>query len=1154
MIHIAKNKRDKRTGLKDNSKDAMYFPNTNNMTMVGMKDPVLYYGLTKGQITDKGVAYPGQRFKVNGENTLEVRLKNNNMNFNKFKKKLQQGGTTDPYEGKDNASIAVLSRMLNDKTPGSEDYITIQNVLSNIGKTSNSLKQDLYMLPQHLREHAMFIWNQDLDNIRSRFESGDMPSSPVTKERLSQALRNASKLNPEGWDYQDQFWQIGDALDSGRMTADEAYNAVPQNLLPQLNNALGGADNNPGAGTQRQLGVAIEMMADNPGGYVPNMEQFNNLYEQLHSSDNSNYDITYDQIYNSLPQENRDILDNLVANQTPEQVQQYKGRLFEYPGIRDDMDKRGDLNMEAINFKYPNSPNELTLSHSEYDPGNAPVPMGNPMQGQLPQNPTGGNDGFRIDDMETTPGDIGAMGQGYVDNGTTTPTTTIGQDTPVATTGYNPNANAGNVTTNNVATPANNSGNTTTGRNPNDGTVTVDADGNVVMTGDNDDLGGGMSGEGTMVNETGTYPAGTEYDRLNQGDNATGNTTTPSRGYSHLGYTDGQWFNFPGSSRLGYRTNLYGMRGLPQDVNNTPYNPQMGDVPLESTRRGMGRLLGRMRPNVSQEAIDRRMAKLEPYQRQMADSRQRIRDARYDRRTARKDKRQAIKNQRLIDKALTQEAKTSAFGQLMQDRKADKIYKNANAAARGRDKMLGRFDRKNKRGDNMRPAMIARQAAKNDMNQRGLQNRVANVDRRSQNRALASELRSNRMNRRNQLNEADKALNQYDSAVNQRERINKRDANRSDNLYWDGGKLKKKYQAGDVLIGRRPGIEESKPFSPGYQLPEYKLDTNLTTDDITYGMTGLRDSNIKMPTEYNQAIVNNLNYYSKGKMPLSGIGAPNSPSTDGTPKTGGTDTFNRKPGSTTNVEGTTGKGKNLSLDRGAYWQLAGKTLPALYNLANSFVSYKRKPSYNKYRYEVYDNMRRRKAPTDYSRQIAAARMGDRNIRNSSPNSQVARANRLAMYNQMQQGLRQNELQNQQVNQQLAAAADQQLNRIGEHELAVDEAVRAENLQHEAARDNFRHTAIGQFGQVGQDYGQFLQHRAEKQLEWDMMSQIYENYGLAAYNAVMNGEVNPDDIITFNGDVAAAKRKKAQEPTTTTSTKQINSPGITGEATTVTTTN
>lgn len=73
-VHVARNEQDARTGLKDNRRNAMFFPNSNRMTMQGMQTPVKYYGVTQGKITDEGVAYPGQDFRVNGDSTLEFRI------------------------------------------------------------------------------------------------------------------------------------------------------------------------------------------------------------------------------------------------------------------------------------------------------------------------------------------------------------------------------------------------------------------------------------------------------------------------------------------------------------------------------------------------------------------------------------------------------------------------------------------------------------------------------------------------------------------------------------------------------------------------------------------------------------------------------------------------------------------------------------------------------------------------------------------------------------------------------------------------------------------------------------------------------------------------------------------------------------------------
>jgi len=72
-IHIARTEKEYKEGLKNPSKNIMYFPNANQMTMKGMRTPIKYYGITDGRITDEGYAKPGQKFNVNGVSTLEVR-------------------------------------------------------------------------------------------------------------------------------------------------------------------------------------------------------------------------------------------------------------------------------------------------------------------------------------------------------------------------------------------------------------------------------------------------------------------------------------------------------------------------------------------------------------------------------------------------------------------------------------------------------------------------------------------------------------------------------------------------------------------------------------------------------------------------------------------------------------------------------------------------------------------------------------------------------------------------------------------------------------------------------------------------------------------------------------------------------------------------
>ena len=152
-MKIARTTRELKTGLKDESLHSMYFPNTNNMTMKGMKDPVQYYGITNGKVTDSGIAYPGEDFKVNGQSTLEYRLKNRNMN-NPFYNKLpvmQDGGNTNKPKGGRRANSLIAKLVGKDKP--FKDVKSLQQALNELssGEEVTALKTDNVAGPNTLK-------------------------------------------------------------------------------------------------------------------------------------------------------------------------------------------------------------------------------------------------------------------------------------------------------------------------------------------------------------------------------------------------------------------------------------------------------------------------------------------------------------------------------------------------------------------------------------------------------------------------------------------------------------------------------------------------------------------------------------------------------------------------------------------------------------------------------------------------------------------------------------------------------------------------------------------------------------------------------------------------------------------------------------------
>lgn len=250
-------------------------------------------------------------------------------------------------------------------------------------------------------------------------------------------------------------------------------------------------------------------------------------------------------------------------------------------------------------------------------------------------------------------------------------------------------------------------------------------------------------------------------------------------------------------------------------------------------------------------------------------------------------------------------------------------------------------------------------------------------------------------------------------------------------------------------------------------------------------------------------------------------------------------------------EASIGRGNSgfMGLDRGTTTQLAGEFLPAIYNLGQSFIPAKvEKPVYNKYSAEVLHDMQKQRYNPDFTRLDALTNAQQAALRNTSANPAAVRANRLALANQQQMRSGELELQAQRFNQDLASKASQFKYGVGAERAAEDKRVNAINDSNELARQNIQDLAFTQFGTGLVDLGKHLSNYDMTKFEWDTMSQIYDQYGLAAFDDVMSGKVNPQDMIKFReedpeGFDAMMQELQYKKNDTANSNPQVNNSGM-----------
>lgn len=1036
-IKIANTPLEQITGLKDDKYNAMYFPNANKMTMEGMKDPVIYYGITNGKITDKGMAYPGQKFNVNGVNTLEIRAAYN-------RPKAQNSGEYDKLVAEAQAAAA--------KDYNSPEYIAAMRKLNEASKIYGKAEihpMDFYM--QHGKGKVGY------DDVKSAFPD---------------KFKNHSDVQREFRAY----------LDANR---DNYFLAGPNR----------GIDNIAGKTTR---------------GFVQDSNRFKNWWDQYYRKGRYGADGHYipgNQPANATTTNSGNTNPNTGSNPNPAPV---------IP-----VDPNVTTNNQNSNQDANANNNSANTQFSPYanNPGYLNVNLGS-----MPS-------GYQQQFGNKRPGFFKRLGQG------------LGY-------AFNPDGRKGRQYQENQ--------------------------GPMYQVNPNNQVGYSTyygNNSGAFNNQ------GQQYMRNDQSENQYSANPSPSNYMDQSGQIQ---FNYgqnnpqqprPLSRREQQRQEIENKRR--GEIDETEMRRQNDHlIPDYRFERRINRQITkdlnreRKRDIRQQEKLNRMQKREENWQKRKDQdyaTDQSVLKAEQEYRTLNSGQRSDVRTERALknDQFSTNlrlgelqrqtEKSNATFPQRME--RPSNLYEKKKNFHQG----IGNFnidltpDQQRINYENqgvdfayggyIKKKVPTKLVAQNGLGMFGTKELIMDND------PDPSDMQS----RMNQQNTSSGLFGNFNNRTNN---IfgDYRNAPQSNNTNTGGSDLQSKMQYQSNMAGEvgnlkyRKNLFDLKPAST-------EVNTNQTSNNpAAFG----KDPNFN-------SVPSNINYWG------SQNGGQSVPYMDVFSKDAN---FNSIPSqvnySTTknnskpNPNGNTKPGNNQkgsTLDRGAYYQLYGTFLPAVYNYAESMKKPEtEKPIRNQFDGSVLNFKRSQRYNADYQPIISNTNAGLKSIREGTPNSQTARANQIATMNSANRLFRE-EAQNEfKSNQSLANDYYTAAHSIGAERANENRRVNENNLMHRVTRDNLRDKAISQFGVGINDYGKQLANRDMNEFSYSMLGQVYKNYGLASYNAVMNGEVELQDIIQFKGDIEAAKRAKAQratgtqpvQPTVTTTNQPINTPGLSGNVQTQTT--
>jgi hypothetical protein len=249
---------------------------------------------------------------------------------------------------------------------------------------------------------------------------------------------------------------------------------------------------------------------------------------------------------------------------------------------------------------------------------------------------------------------------------------------------------------------------------------------------------------------------------------------------------------------------------------------------------------------------------------------------------------------------------------------------------------------------------------------------------------------------------------------------------------------------------------------------------------------------------------------------------------------------------------------------GEFTQFAGTVMPAFYNLAQSMRKpHKFKEFQNPYAGRFLSNLASQYLPYDDSKIVAQQNRVMRNAQQQAPNFQVAQAYQMAGMDSLNRQLKDYQMKNFMGNQELAKQYNQAAYNVAGEQQAIKDQAYQNDRKAQAALNQLQHKAVTQFGVGIHDLGKLMVNREMNAMDWALMSQVYQQYGLAPFEAVMSGQASYDDIVRFNKNPVAmqeimrrTEKAKAEnaaaKQTQTTTTENYNNSGINASSTTTTT--
>ena len=219
----------------------------------------------------------------------------------------------------------------------------------------------------------------------------------------------------------------------------------------------------------------------------------------------------------------------------------------------------------------------------------------------------------------------------------------------------------------------------------------------------------------------------------------------------------------------------------------------------------------------------------------------------------------------------------------------------------------------------------------------------------------------------------------------------------------------------------------------------------------------------------------------------------------------------------TNPKNSKGPGMGFNgFTPGEWTQFAGTMMPAFYNLAQSMRKpHKFKEFQNPYAGRYLNNLASQYMPYDDSKIVAQQNRVMRSAQQQAPNFQTAQAYQMAGMDGLNRQLKDYQMKNYMANQDYASKYNEAAYNVAGQQQAIKAQTYENDRKAQAALNQMQHKAVTQMGIGIHDLGKLMVNREMNAMDWSLMGQIYQQYGLAPFEAVMSGEASYDDIIRFN---------------------------------------